>query len=248
MAEETSARRNPPFQSISFTLVQDRLGRKLFRMKRVGEEYELHVEKGSSSNPSTQFTRMVPQETAQRFKDALDALGVFSWEEKYGDASAPGSMRWSLNTVFKEDVFSVASKGGSDAPRAFDAFLEELYKLDFPRPEKATPSPAVAAKSPIPTMGAAGFEMSNALRSMGLDLSSLPEGMGDALSQMLGSVSSADAIDAMSQMRRNPMEMQQRMKDEFSHLSPDEQEKMIDALSKTGIASRAWWERFLRGL
>ena len=65
---------------------------------------------------------------------------------------------------------------------------------------------------------------------------------------MLGSVSSADAIDAMSQMRRNPMEMQQRMKDEFSHLSPDEQEKMIDALSKTGIASRAWWERFLRGL
>ena len=156
MAEETSARRNPPFQSISFTLVQDRLGRKLFRMKRVGEEYELHVEKGSSSNPSTQFTRMVPQETAQRFKDALDALGVFSWEEKYGDASAPGSMRWSLNTVFKEDVFSVASKGGSDAPRAFDAFLEELYKLDFPRPEKATPSPAAAAKSPISTMGAAG--------------------------------------------------------------------------------------------
>ena len=181
MAEETPARRNPPFQSISFTLVQDRLGRKLFRMKRVGEEYELHVEKGSSSNPSTQFTRMVPQETAQRFKDALDALGVFSWEEKYGDTSAPGSMRWSLNTVFKEDVFSVASKGGSDAPRAFDAFLEELYKLDFPRPEKATPSPA-AAKSPIPTMGAAGFEMSNALRSMGLDPSSLPEGMGDALS------------------------------------------------------------------
>ena len=79
MAEETPARRNPPFQSISFTLVQDRLGRKFFRMKRVGEEYELHVEKGSSSNPSTQFTRMVPQETAQRFKDALDAFGVFSW-------------------------------------------------------------------------------------------------------------------------------------------------------------------------
>ena len=47
MAEETPARRNPPFQSISFTLVQDRLGRKFFRMKRVGEEYELHVDKGS---------------------------------------------------------------------------------------------------------------------------------------------------------------------------------------------------------
>ncbi len=239
-----SARRNPPFEKLVFTLVQNRLGRKLFRMKLTPEGYELHVERGSSSNPTAQFTRVVPQETAQKLKDALDVAGVFSWNEQYGDATAPGTMRWSLNTVFKEGVFSVASKGASDVPANFDALLNELYRLDFPRPE----GDSAPTWSAIPSSGAASQAISDAMRQAGIDFSSLPAGMGDALSDMLGNLKSADALDALSAIRRNPQEIQQRMKDEFAHMSPDEQNQLLDALSQTGMASRAWWERFFRGL
>ena len=239
------ARRNPPFEKLVFTLAQNRVGRKMFRMKLTPQGYELHVERGSASNPSSQFTRMVPQETAQKLKDALDALGVFSWDEQYGDAAAPGAMRWSLNTVFKEGVFSVASKGGSTTPANFDALLEELYRLDFPRPEGAAKAPAT---TPIQPSSAASRMISDAMKQTGVDFSSLPAGMGDALSAMLGDLKSADALDALSAMRRNPQEIQQRMKDEFAHMSPDEQNQLLDALAQTGMASRAWWERFFRGL
>jgi hypothetical protein len=244
----TPQRKNPPFEKFTFTLVQDRLGRKLFRMKLIDDGYELHVERGSASNPSSQFTRVVPQETAQKFKDALDILGVFSWDEKYGDAVAPGKMRWSVNTVFKEGVFSVASKGGSDVPAGFESLLEEMYRLDFPRPDAGSSASAKSPVSPIGKTSAASSAISNVMRQSGLDMSALPEGMASAFNESLGNLSSADALDALSQMRRNPQEMQQRLKDEFNHMSPDEQNKMLDALASTGMASRAWWERFFRGL
>lgn len=243
-AQVEPARKNPPFEKLVFTLVQNRVGRKMFRMKLAPEGYELHVERGSASNPTSQFTRTVPQETAQKLKDALNALGAFSWDEHYGDAAAPGTMRWSLNTVFKEGVFSVASKGASDTPANFDVLLEELYRLDFPRPEGT----AVPAASPIPSSSAASRMVSDAMKQAGIDLSVLPDGMADAISGMLGDLKSADALDALSVLRRNPQEMQQRMKDEFAHMSPDEQNKLLDALAQSGMASRSWWERFFRGL
>jgi hypothetical protein len=40
--------------------------------------------------------------------------------------------------------------------------------------------------------------------------------------------------------------MQKRMKEEFRHLSPEEQSRMLDALAATGLATREWWERFFR--
>lgn len=259
METAETPRKNPPFYSITFTLVETRLGRKLFRLKQTNEvdtngdhTYELHVEKGSASNPSNQFTRKVPQETAQKLKDAFDALDVFSWNEQYGDTIAPGSMRWSLTTVFKEDVFTVVSKGGSDTPVQFNDMLEELYRLDFPRPKSGSGSTttlsAFGGGNTNGRTSAASLEISRAMRQAGLDLSSLPNGMGDALQDMLKGLSSADALDALGSMRQNPQEMQQRMKDEFQHMSPEEQNKLLDMLAQTGTASRAWWERFLRGL
>lgn len=213
-----------PFHSFTFTLIADRKPRALFRMKALESRmYELHVEKGSASNPSSQFTRALPLDVAQRFKDALQELGVFGWDESYGDTAAPGSRRWTVNTVFKEGVFSVSSKGGSDAPAAFDAMLEELYRLDFPRPD--------------------GCRAGNA---KGAVLESALSGLSPAaLSDMMGSGEMREMID---QMQRNPQAMQQSMKEAFRHMSPDERRQLIDTLSASGMGDRDFWERFFRGL
>jgi hypothetical protein len=58
---------------------------------------------------------------------------------------------------------------------------------------------------------------------------------------------SSDMGSMLSEMHNNPAAFQQRMRDEFRHMPPDEQERMLDSLASTGIASRAWWERYLRG-
>ena len=100
--------------------------------------------------------------------------------------------------------------------------LEELYRLDFPRPEASRVGGAAAAPE-----GAFG----------GLSPA--------ALSDMLGS---GEAREMLDQLQRNPQAMQQRMKDEFRRMSPDEQRQLIDMLSASGMGDRDFWERFFRGL
>ena len=261
-----SEERALPFHSFTFTLVADRRPRAAFRMTaQEGGMYELHVERGSASSPTSQFTRALPLDVAQRFKDTLQELGVFGWEESYGDTSAPGSRRWTLNTVFKEGVFSVSSKGGSDAPAAFDALLEELYRLDFPRPDQAKahdggPRTGIGLGTALNSMGSLGMGSIGGMSAGdlgaysaagkgglgGIDFSQL----GDMLGELGGSGNLGNLGDLQSQfsdMQRNPQAMQQRMKEEFRRMGPDEQDRLLDMLASTGMASRAWWEKFLRG-
>ena len=220
-----------PFQNFSFTLVEDKLPRRFLRLKAADDAlFELHVEKGSASNPVSQFTRMVPLETAQRLMKKMQEAGVLDWEETYGDALAPGTRRWSVSIVFKEGVFSIASRGGSDVPAGFEELIEELYRLDFPR--------AANPKSQV------GQGMSNPLASMDVDYAQ----MADLFSN--GGIEGFDPstlVDLLSEARMNPSGLQGRIRDEFRQLPPDEQERMLDALASSGMASRAWWERFLRG-
>ena len=331
-----------PFHSFSFTLVADRRPRAALRMAaRDGGMYELHVENGPASSPSSQFTREVPLDVAERLRDALQAAGAFGWEESYGDATAPGSRRWSMTTVLKEGVFTVSSKGGSDAPAGFDAVLEELYRLDFPRPDATVRSGAGATANLATGLGTgpgqgaglgAGFGIGqgaglgtpgqgsgmgagiglgaglsagqgaglgtvlNSLGSLGLgsfgglsagDLGAYGavgksglgglgannamgrEGVGgpgnpgslDSLgamgkggfggldfSELRDAFASGEMADMLADFQRDPQAMQQRMKEAFSHMTPDEQNRLLDTLAATGTASRAWWERFLRGL
>ena len=205
-----------PFYSFTFTLIADKKPRTAFRMKALGSGlYALHGEKGAAANPSSQFTREVPLEVAQNLKDALYGIGVFDWEESYGDAVAPGTRKWTVNTVFKEGVFSVASKGGSDAPAGFDDMLEELYRLDFPRPAE----PKTASMPVIPTS------------------------MGD-----LAAFASKEGLPGIGDLANmDPAVLQQRLKDEFKHMSPEEQNQMIDMLVQSGMGTRDFWERFFRG-
>ena len=71
--------------------------------------------------------------------------------------------------------------------------------------------------------------------------------IADSLEGGLAGMDAREMQELMSQMQANPQAMQQRMKEEFRHLSSDEQNKMLDALASTGMATREWWERFFRG-
>ncbi len=176
---------------------------------------------------------------------------------------------------------------GNDVPVGFELMLEELYQLDFPRPDgaKATsPSRGGTASSNVGLgdmgavgAGASGFGLGdspfgnvglgtalNSMGSMGFggvggmsvgDLGAYGAmgkgGLGgidfSELSKLGDSAAGAEMADLMKEMQSNPQAMQQRMRDEYAHMSPDEQSKMLDALASMGFASRAWWERFLRG-
>lgn len=48
-------------------------------------------------------------------------------------------------------------------------------------------------------------------------------------------------------MAQNPNAFMDSVRDEFRTLSPDEQRQLLDMLGTSGIQSRDWWERFLRG-
>ena len=265
-----------PFHSFAFTLIEGTRPRTALRLKATEEGlYELHVEKGSAANPTSQFTRKIPIEVAQRFKDALQAIGVFGWDEEYPGGKRDANRRWSASTVFKEGVFSVTSHGGA-VPPGFGSLLEELYRLDFPRPTAQAQSSAGAQQPGMPSLGtmlgATGFQgvgglsagdlgAYNAAGKLGdLDLfgaqgAGIAGGEGVDFSQFahLTGADGLPGLDAgalqelLSEAQGNPQALQQRMREEFRHLPPDEQERTLDALAATGTASRAWWERFLRG-
>ena len=314
MAEQASL----PFHSFAFTLIEDGRPRTALRLTAVdvGERagnggasagagvgagagagadesfgmYELHVEKGSAANPSSQFTRKVPVEVAQRLRDSLQEIGVFNWAEEYGEGADAGDgagagadagngglhRRWTVTTVFKKDVFSVASKGRGVVPPGFDDMLEELYRLDFPRPKS---SKGQAGQGGAPGLGsiigASGFRGAGGLSAGDLGafssygsklgggqgfpgapfMSGLGDGSGADFSQIADALQkngfpdfdASDMGDLLAEVGSNPQALQDRMREEFRHMSPDEQNRMLDALASTGMASRAWWERFLRG-
>lgn len=145
----------PPFHSFSFTLVENRRPRTSLKMTIAQDDmYELRVQKGSATNPSSQFTRLVPMDSAERLRDVLQSAGAFGWDESYGDAAAPGSRRWTMSVVFEEGVFSIESKGGSDVPPGFDELLEELYRLDLPRPAEPRASSSTALPTSIGDLAA----------------------------------------------------------------------------------------------
>ena len=246
-----------PFHSLSFTLIEGAKPRAALRLKRLENGmYELHVERGSASRPTSQFTREIPQEKAQNLKDALQEIGAFAWDESYPDAPGAPARRWTLSTVFRKDVFTVSSKGGSDVPVGFETMLEEFYRLDFPRPEAAkanvgNPRQGISLGTALNSMGSLGLGSIGGMSAGDLGAYGAvgKGGFGDLDFSKLGDVMQGGELsDMLDEMQRDPEVLQRRMKEEFRHMSPEEQSRMLDMLASTGMASRAWWERFLRGL
>ena len=222
-----------PFQKLIFSLTDRVNGRVLFRMEQQDDDvYELHVEKGPTTQLTTDFTRTVPRKTAETLRDALAELGVFGWDETYADDVAPGSKQWRLKIVFQEGVYTQECAGGSNVPEGFDALLEELYQLDLPRPG-ADDAPGITAQTALP--GIPG------LPDMSAFFAGAPEGGPDA--SLI-----AEMQQAMADLQAHPERFQQQLKEEFLSLPPDAQNSMLDMLASTGMGSRDWWERFLRGL
>lgn len=219
-----------PFQKLVFTCTDRANGRVLFSMKQLDvDSYELHAEKGPASQLIADFTRTVPRKTAESLRDALAEAGVFGWDETYPDNLAPGSRRWNLRIVFEEGVFTQEASGGSSVPDGFDALLEALYQLDLPRPG-ADDAPGITAP-------AASFP---GMPDLGSLFAGAPEGGPDTamLSQMQ---------QALAELQSNPGLFQQQLKEEFRSLPREQQDQMLDMLASTGMATRDWWERFLRG-
>ena len=222
-----------PFQSLVFTLTDRVNGRVLFQMKQVGEDdFELHVEKGPATQLTADFTRTVPRTTAVALRDALAGLGVFGWDEEYPDDVAPGSRRWSLKIVFEEGVYTQHTTGGSNVPDSFDGLLEEFYQLDLPRPG-ADDAPQITASPAAGMPGMPGLP----------DMSAFFDGSDGAPDAALWS----EMQRAMADLQAHPERFQQQIKEEFRSLPREQQDSMLDMLASTGMGTREWWERFLRG-
>lgn len=223
----------PPFQSLSFSLTDKAIGRRVFRMKYQAEtdDYHLHVESGISAESSEEFERTLSRRNADDLYQVLRDIDAFNWEAEYGDSTYPGSRRWNIYIVFQEDVFSVQSLGGSDVPAGFDTLLEAFYSLDLPRP--ATSAPGMAGAQGL--SGSAGVpDLSSLFGAAGV-----PGGPDPfAIEQMQ---------EAFAEMQRNPEGFAQQMREEFRHLPREQQDMMLDMLASSGMATREWWERFFRG-
>ncbi|MBQ9021993.1 MAG: hypothetical protein IJ113_08310 [Eggerthellaceae bacterium] len=223
-----------PFEQLIFNLNDRVNGRVLFQMAVADDDnYDLHVEKGPATQPSVDFTRTVPRKTAEALRDAMANLGVFGWDEEYPDDEAGGSRRWTLRIVFQEGVYTQQCSGGSKVPDNFDALLEEFYQLDLPRPG-ADDAPGIAMPAGMPAGMPMGFPDMSAL------FAGAPEGGPDAA--LL-----AEMQQAMADLQAHPERFQQQLKEEFLSLPPEAQNSMLDMLASTGMGSRDWWERFLKG-
>ena len=206
------------------------IGRRVLRMKHQPDsgDYEMHVESGVGATTETEFTRTVPRATAEKLRDALAAVDAFNWQAEYGDTRAPGTRRWNVSIVFEEGVFSVQSLGGSDVPDGFDDMLEALYQIDLPRPQQAQ------------QIGAPAVEGTMGLPDLGDVMGAMPPGGFDT--ELLGQMQ-----ETLSMMQNNPAQFQAQMRQEFSMLPRQQQDAMLDMLAASGMATREWWERFLRG-
>ena len=222
-----------PFQKLIFSLTDRVNGRVLFRMEQQDDDtYEMHVEKGPATQLISDFTRIVPRKTAENLRDGLAELGVFGWDEVYADDLAPGSKQWRLKIVFQEGVYTQECAGGSSVPEGFGDLLELLYQLDLPRPG-ADDAPGITAAPSL--LGMSG------LPDMSAFFAGAPEGGPDASFI-------AEMQQAMADLQAHPERFQQQLKEEFLSLPPDAQNSMLDMLASTGMGSRDWWERFLKGL
>lgn len=246
-AADGQPERKPPFDAFSFHADYPASGTVDVRLERTGDTYQLTVESGPTKREqaahaliAADFTRTVPFERAVELRDAIQAAGVYGWEETYGDEASFHGFAWKLAVDFKKDVFAIQCEGGSDLPEGFDQVLEALYRLDLPRP-----TAAVVRENPAAFVGA--VEVANDPEEAPTDLSDMSQLFGQLPPGMFGGVSMDDMRAAFEEFQRNPEQFRDPLRRQFAQLPPMFQNQILDALGSTGMQSREWWEHYLRG-
>jgi hypothetical protein len=239
--------RKPPFDAFSFHADYPASGTVDVRLERTDDTYQLTVKSGPTKREqaahalvAADFTRTVPFERAVELRDAIQAAGVYGWEETYGDETSPHAFSWRLAVDFKKGVFAIQCEGGSDLPEGFDQVLEALYRLDLPRP-----TAAVVRENPAAFPGAVEVAPDAGEGPAGLpDMSQL---FGQLPPEMFGGVTMDDMRAALEEFQRNPEQFRDPLRRQFAQLPPMFQNQILDALGSTGMQSREWWEHYLRG-
>lgn len=244
-----------PFSALSFSFNDRAHGRMVVRMRYLDEEarmqaqdgmrgcdYRLHVEAGPAERTTVDFTKGATLSQARTLVEKLLDAGVFSWDESYPDDSQSGTARWMLDVVFDPGVFEIHSRGGSAYPQGYDAMMEAFYELGLPRPGQ---------DEPVGSRGFSGVPFGEAAASNMPFNAEAMQGFLKAFGDMgegVGGFDMADVQRIMADMQADPQRMQEMLRSEFLSMPADQQNAMIDLLASTGFASRAWWERFFRGM
>ena len=255
MSDMATMAEKPPFRALTFSFNDRAHGRMTVRAKYLdaearsnatgpvrGFEYQLHVEAGPAERTTTDFTKGMGMATARTLIERLLDAGAFSWDESYPDDPQAGVARWMLGIVFEPDVFEIRSRGGSAYPQGFDAMMDALYDLGLPRPGSDDNARVGFSGIPFGEASVAGMPF-NAQSMQGLMKAF--EGMAP------GGMEGFDLSDlqrVMADLQSDPQRMQDMLRSEFRSMPAEQQNAMLDLLASTGIATRQWWEDFLRGL
>lgn len=236
----------PPFDAFWFHCSTEASGEADVKLARSGQEYRLIVKSGPVKRDqaahaivAADFERTISAAKAVELRDALQAAGVFGWDESYGDAKDPGAFSWHMAIDFKTGVFTLETAGGSDVPSGFDEVLEALYRLDLPRPTQA-----VMKANPLlfPSFADDGADAEPA---------GAPDGLSGVFGQippeLLGGVTPEDMREAWEDFQQNPERFREPLRQQFAQLPLPFQNQLLDMLGSSGMRSRAWWEEFLRG-
>lgn len=133
----SSERPSAPFYQLEFTRITDG-GRAWIQIEQVDDEaFEVKTEQGPHTDVITNDFR-VNTASVVSLRDRLAQIGVFGWDDVYGDAPLVPNLTWNLTIVFQKGVFTQSSRGGSDVPVGFDDLVDLLEQAGMPKPSRGT--------------------------------------------------------------------------------------------------------------
>lgn len=115
----------PFIKEIKFTYGEWFVGYETRKITFKGEDLFLDVDYSYSSKP---FTQKLPG-MKKDFLEALTALHVGEWEERYINCNVLDGYSWSLEICFSNGHKAVEKGGSNDYPGNFDDFFQ-LMKLE----------------------------------------------------------------------------------------------------------------------
>lgn len=188
--------------------------------------------------------RQISWSRIAEFRDRCQEIGVFSWSGTYDkDVKDSDIMRWSFRLVFEENVFSIEAQGKSEVPSGFDELLEELYKLDLPRPQSKSSSDSDYGEGSLNDISSAplfgklsdGGHMSLADMSAYASVDDRTKNVSNIFGQIAASGQGGAFGDALSAFKGQDMdkdEIMSQCKEYYRSLSSFERDRLVQQMSE----------------